>query len=53
VLRAKENIAFIIMKAERRVSEQEIKDILPLDDLTRKGLELIRITVLESECKLS
>jgi len=36
------------MKAEKHVSEQEIEDILPLDDLAGKGLELIKITVLES-----
>lgn len=45
---AKRFIAFIVFKAEGHISEQEIRDILPLDDLAGKGLDLIKITVLES-----
>jgi len=44
-LSAKRYVAFIVFKAEGRVSEQEIKDILPLDNLAGKGLERLRATV--------
>lgn len=41
-------VAIVVFKATQKVSEKEIRDLLPLDRLTEKGLELEKITVIEA-----
>jgi len=39
---------FIILKAKKHFLEEEIRDLLPLEKLAEKGLELIKISVVET-----
>lgn len=41
-------VAIVVFKAIKKVSEREIRDLLPLDRLAEKGLELEKITVIEA-----
>ena len=39
---------FITLKAKKKFSEREIRDLLPLEKLAEKGLELIKVWVVET-----